>query len=184
MQVAMLRLFGNQRYRKEDSNTFKRNYVHILQSVEAGRISSRDIASFIGRELSNTRATLKRLTEQWYLRRNIIDLPNGGNEFTYELLPKGMELLEKRPMTKTMKEIGKDIGVDRNTVGKAIHLIEKADQGLKLRLTNGTLTIGQAFQKMTGRQTVKYKRVNAGTKLQCPSCGIAHMKKEYEIIEV
>lgn len=179
---AMLKLFGGNRYRKENADTFKRNYIGILQAVELGNVTSKNIAVYIEQELSNTRKTLKKLVAQWCLRRNIIDFPNGGNEFQYELLPKGIELLQKRPMIKTTKEIGKDIGVDRNTVGKALYLIENAGEDIKLRLINNTLTIGQAHATVMGKKSVKYKRVNPETKLKCPYCNHTSMKKDYTIV--
>ncbi len=181
---SMLKLFGNQRYRKENSDTFKRSYLLILQAIKDGNINSRDIAECINQELTNTRSTLKKLTLQHYIRRNTVDLETGGNEFRYQILPKGEELLAKKPMIKTMKEIGKDIGVDRNTVGKAIFLIENADANIKTRLINNTITIGQAYELVRGRKTVNYKRVNPNTGLRCPSCNSVHKKKEYDIVEM
>jgi len=183
---AMIKLFGYQRYKKEDCDEFKRSYLNVLDAIEAGNINSKNIVACIEKDKSNTRVILKKLTEQNYVRRTIEDCKKGGNEFIYELLPKARELLSHRPMTKTMREIGKDIGLDRNQVGQSLKLIEALNEDTDPRkltmLRNGTLTIQQAYSQLVGKQTKRYPRVNPKTKLKCPFCEHIAMKKEYKIV--
>jgi predicted transcriptional regulator len=184
---AMLKLFGYQRYKKEDSDNFKRTYLDILDAIEAGNINSKNIVKYIGKDLSNTRMNLKKLTNQYYIRKWVEDLKTGGNEFRYEIMPKGKELLANRPMTKTMKEIGKDIGLDRNTVGIALRVIDvlrdNPNEHLLTMLRNGTITIKSAHARLEGVVVKRYKRVNPETKLKCPFCEHEAMKKEYRIVQ-
>ena len=178
---AMLKLFGELKYRRQGRkiDEHKREFVNVLKSIEKDNTITKDIATDLNRELSSVNRLLKQMTEKYYISRktNARNIP-----YNYSLMPKGLELLASNPMTKTMKEIGKDIGVDRTHVGKAIYLIENADSATKLMLINGTITVGQAYLKCTGRVNVKYARVNPDTRLKCPHCDHISIKKEFKIV--
>jgi hypothetical protein len=105
-----------------------------------------------------------------------------AHPYIYSLMPKGEEFLSKAPMTKTMKEIGKDIGVDRTMVGQALKIMDSDRADLKLLLSNGTLTINRAYGLLAGRVGKRQMKVHGKTKLKCPFCEHIAMKKEYKIV--
>lgn len=181
---TMYRFFGGVRYKKETHEEFKRPYIDTLQVIKDGSVRSSEISKAIDKNDSNTRMILKKMTEQYYISRKINLLQAGGREFLYSLMPKGVQLLENKPMVRTIRDISKDIGVERNAVGKALHLIDKAPPDMKTMLINGTITIGQAYARFMGRDNYTWqKRWKETDRLVCPCCKESSMKKDFKKLE-
>jgi DNA-binding transcriptional ArsR family regulator len=179
--VAMMKLFGNQRYSKENGDTYKRAYVEILNDIKKGSVTSSDLVESTGKEMTHIRSTLTKLTEQHYIHREReIDLMK--HPFVYSLMPKGEEFLANAPMTKTMKEIGKDIGVDRTSVGQALRIFESDNKDLKSMLCNGSINISRAYGFLMGRVAKEKVKSHVKTKLKCPFCEHVGMRKEYKVV--
>ena len=182
---TMYRLYKTQKYHNnKDSDIYKKRYLEILKAVEKGHNDSDSLKKFLGRDISRVRQILKSLTDEYYLRKNETKLERGWM-FTYELLPKGEGFLAEKPQIVTTTLIGKIVGVNRNKVGNALYLIDKAPKDILEKIYNNTLSIGQAYTifmnkgKKRRKGCIIWRDID---NIECPHCKYISQKKDFRII--
>jgi len=72
----------------------------------------------------------------------------------------------------TRKVFSRQLGIGSNLAQKGLWLLKNADELTKTRLQNGTVTIGNAYQKLHSSEQKRtgYKAFSKCSKVKCPHC--------------
>ena len=72
----------------------------------------------------------------------------------------------------TRNVFARQLGIGSNQVQRGMWLLKNADHSTKTRLQNGTITIGNAYQKLhsSEQRRTGYKSFSKCSKVQCPHC--------------
>ena len=72
----------------------------------------------------------------------------------------------------TRKVFSRQLGIGSNLAQKGLWLLKNADELTKTRLQNGTITIGNAYEKMHSSEQKRtgYKTFSKCSKVKCPHC--------------
>ena len=181
---TMYQMYKTQQYHNnKQSDVYKKRYLEVLKAVAKGYNSSKNVIKFLGMDPCSTRKILRALTDEYYLRKTAVNI-HYGQEFNYKILPKAEEFLAKNPKYATTTLIGKIVGVNRDRVGNALHLIDKAPPEILKKLDRGQLTIAQAYVIVTGVKRKRYTKKGwyPNDKIECPCCKQISLKKDFRII--
>ena len=142
----------------------------ILQNL--GRESQYTIKSFDG----DRQKELAYIVECNLIRRQLNAFQKIELSFSlYETLrkkaqrgTKGKSLLPDS----TRNVFARQLGIGSNQVQRGMWLLKNADHSTKTRLQNGTITIGNAYQKLHSSEQKRtgYKAFSKYSKVQCPYC--------------
>ena len=84
----------------------------------------------------------------------------------------------------TRNVFARQLGIGSNQVQRGMWLLKNADESTRTRLENGTITIGNAYQKMHSLENKKtgVKLFSKCSKVQCPHC--LHEMTKGELIRI
>ena len=84
----------------------------------------------------------------------------------------------------TRKVFSRQLGIGSNLAQKGLWLLKNADELTKTRLQNGTITIGNAYEKMHSADLdrARTKPFSKYSKVQCPHC--LHEMTKGELIKI
>lgn len=144
------------------------------------------IADELNRHRAHISKLLKSLVEDFCVRSE--EAPAIGSRkpaFLYSILPKGEEVLSKgKPNKVTLELLGKSVGVRRDSLSRAIFLINHANGEMTKRLELGEIGIFRAYIQLTkdeNSRVTSYSYLRRNTKVRCPHCDHVSLKKEWRI---
>lgn len=144
------------------------------------------LAEALSRHRANISKLLKGLKEDFCVRSEEGDTYKSQRPaFLYSILPKGEEVLSKgRPNKVTLNILGRSVGVRRDTLSRAIFLINHANENMLNSLERGDIGIFRAYVNMTKETNTKvssYSYLRRNTKVKCPHCDHVSLKKDWRL---
>ncbi len=161
-------------------------FTDTLLSMKNGNTTAKTIAKDMEVSLKYINRTVKKMTEQWYVGRN--PDPNTNAGYIYHVMPKGEELLIKSKQVKMGRiEISDIIGVRKQTINKAMHLIANASESLLRDIRTNKIGLVSAYKEFMGQNRITPSKYYRGwtpySKIKCPHCDHVSNKKEYMLVE-
>lgn len=164
-------------YKKEKEKKVIKNLdtmCEILHLIKEGHNTTELMEKQLDIKSNEISRILRGLVEDYCVRRNEKRKPTGGRGTTrfyeYELLPKAesrLAKLDSRNGTLNVN-IGRTIGVSRQQMQYAITVIENADESIKEKIRNETLSLTEAFTNIT--KVGKKIKTQKKRQIQCPHC--------------